>query len=965
MADQDDKKIGTNNVAKADYSASNLGSSTQSDGGSAGAGNLGGAGQAVGGGQTGGSDKVGGTRQAGGARQTGGSGQAGAAAKAGNGEKSVQTSGTTSQTSQKQTTQLQNGTSNSAASTQGNGGMQQIAPTKKKRRRRRKHNKGLEQKVENRSTENIVSDSSKVTENNEEKERPLIDSSVGYTNSEKPLPNVIKQDLVTEKSSSDLNGEVVKKKRRRRRKKKSPTNNGVVGADGSQKTTVVESLKTGEAKQAGVQEKSDNSGDIKFNAEDIILKAGDDSGENDANIKRLKATDQVSDEYDVGNEESSKIESIGSEEVLDLDTENEKDIESVDLDDDKKSSGDESEVGEIGDVGGIGKTDEVVEAGKVDEFEDSAELDLSNNSSDYDYSVGDSMSSDKDDYQKESTGFSTGFDVSPMAKAMAEHYEDEYKANRENEVPNKEETRDSYGLSDESLNNEENESASIGSDVDYDEDFDKDLTFNAETENNDNEDLNKEETPQLNKYDDLSISDEDLDFEMNTNIDSNAQKIDDANVQEVAEVKPVNAPVYDVSGLHEEEDEIPFVEKPVLEKPEVKDQAPSITASTVQDVQTETVVNQSSVESVAKNVAESIGEVKNEPKKPEMPKIEEPKVENFSVALKTGLSAVFKRISLGLVDFVKDFFKGSGKALLFFPGLVWGWLSKFKIKYLIHITVLLGIGVGIYFVIISGFFGTLGSQISALFKSKPKEVVVIVKNTDQDLFNGYGLQTAVVFGGNDGAVNDRVSTAVNMAYFFGRLLEPKIAGETGISAALYYGKLGEMSEQLNLYVTYVKNLEKLQSIYSVNVYELLDRGTKRDKDLYDYLQKLKDSRDENTEVLRTINLNIDDLKNSYNSLNNDRTKYENDFFSAMDNLEAEKSDALLKTFIDIVQKQSALKARVGALTKLQTYYTTALAKLDKRITAVEQNEAALIKGVRVVDVPGGGVDVIIKPQATQ
>ena len=40
-----------------------------------------------------------------------------------------------------------------------------------------------------------------------------------------------------------------------------------------------------------------------------------------------------------------------------------------------------------------------------------------------------------------------------------------------------------------------------------------------------------------------------------------------------------------------------------------------------------------------------------------------------------------------------------------------------------------------------------------------------------------------------------------------------------------------------------------------------------------------------------------------------------------------------------------------------------LKKMNSRIQAVEQNQDALVKGIRVVDVPGGGIDLIINPQA--
>ncbi len=55
-----------------------------------------------------------------------------------------------------------------------------------------------------------------------------------------------------------------------------------------------------------------------------------------------------------------------------------------------------------------------------------------------------------------------------------------------------------------------------------------------------------------------------------------------------------------------------------------------------------------------------------------------------------------------------------------------------------------------------------------------------------------------------------------------------------------------------------------------------------------------------------------------------------------------------------------MKARVAALDRLAEYYETALKRLARRINAVEQNREALVRGIRVVDVPGAGVDIIIR-----
>ena len=59
-----------------------------------------------------------------------------------------------------------------------------------------------------------------------------------------------------------------------------------------------------------------------------------------------------------------------------------------------------------------------------------------------------------------------------------------------------------------------------------------------------------------------------------------------------------------------------------------------------------------------------------------------------------------------------------------------------------------------------------------------------------------------------------------------------------------------------------------------------------------------------------------------------------------------------------------MKARVNALNKLVDYYNNALVRVAKRIEAVDKNKEALIQGIKVVDVPGGNIPIIISPTVT-
>jgi len=222
-----------------------------------------------------------------------------------------------------------------------------------------------------------------------------------------------------------------------------------------------------------------------------------------------------------------------------------------------------------------------------------------------------------------------------------------------------------------------------------------------------------------------------------------------------------------------------------------------------------------------------------------------------------------------------------------------------------------------------------------------------------------GIFTAVLFGSNEGAIVDLYPVEIMVADYFGTLSEPKETGETGISAAVHFGELMDEKNIVNMFVEYVVILEEMQNLYQVDVYDLLDRTKNRETVLNDYLADLKGIQGEGSEAYRSIKLNIDELTVSYNSLGSDKDKFENDFFMSLELLQPEKSDVLLKSFVDASQKQVALKARVAALKRLSEFYESASLKLDRRISSVEKNMDALVKGIKVVDVPGAGIDLII------
>lgn len=229
---------------------------------------------------------------------------------------------------------------------------------------------------------------------------------------------------------------------------------------------------------------------------------------------------------------------------------------------------------------------------------------------------------------------------------------------------------------------------------------------------------------------------------------------------------------------------------------------------------------------------------------------------------------------------------------------------------------------------------------------------------DDRLLQILGFKTAQVLGENRGDVTDNVYNVFFNANYFGKLKDPVFYGETGVTSAIFFGFGRDEEFFQNKFVYYVKYLEKLNLANKVKIADVLDSKTRRDEALDEFILETTDLFERGNELRKEINVQIDDLKVSTNSLNPDKSRYEIDFFASLQDLEASKADELLKKFIDVTQKQVELKAKLAALSKLSEYYESVLVNMKLRLEAVQKNREALISGVTVTETPGVDLELI-------
>jgi hypothetical protein len=233
---------------------------------------------------------------------------------------------------------------------------------------------------------------------------------------------------------------------------------------------------------------------------------------------------------------------------------------------------------------------------------------------------------------------------------------------------------------------------------------------------------------------------------------------------------------------------------------------------------------------------------------------------------------------------------------------------------------------------------------------------VFVPSEDQST----AMQTIILVGQNQGTSLERYEEGVQTVLISGEEI-PKIRKlSSGIQSIFAVGLPETDREVSDRIATYMFVLARLQNAFATDVHQLLDNASNRSEALSLHLIELKQAQEEALDVLKDINEAKDELKIEFNRVTALKEKYETDFFASMEQLEANKANDLLNKFIEISQQRIDLKAEYNALAKSVEMFEIATGHMDARIKDIGANREALIKGVKVVDIKGSDIELIIR-----
>lgn len=158
---------------------------------------------------------------------------------------------------------------------------------------------------------------------------------------------------------------------------------------------------------------------------------------------------------------------------------------------------------------------------------------------------------------------------------------------------------------------------------------------------------------------------------------------------------------------------------------------------------------------------------------------------------------------------------------------------------------------------------------------------------------------------------------------------------------------------------YINTYRELRSIFNTDLFAYLSVVQDRNAAYEDYLLRLKGNYEKSLVAMRDLEAEIDQYKQRLAILEGDIALIEGQFFGEVEALNAPKVSDLLVVFQDLGRKEVVLTSELKARQAILDRYNGVESIVADRITAIELNKDAFIKGVQVVDYKNVDLDLII------
>jgi len=250
-----------------------------------------------------------------------------------------------------------------------------------------------------------------------------------------------------------------------------------------------------------------------------------------------------------------------------------------------------------------------------------------------------------------------------------------------------------------------------------------------------------------------------------------------------------------------------------------------------------------------------------------------------------------------------------------------------------------------------------GSQNQQGEQQIPEEETQVPTGTETE---STGVKTSILAGENKAKSKEEFQQGVETALVTGQDV-PKLRTPTSSIATVFM--IGSENKEFQAQDTigaYMSVLIRLQNAFKTDIHELLSKSPDREQALELHIKDLNTVQNDAKETVQQIKEKMDEIKVEYNQVGTLKDQLEKDFFNSMDSLEGTDANDILNQFIDVSKRYTVLKAQYSALDKTNQLFQVAVKNMETRIKDIEYNRAALIKGVKVVDIKGSDLELIIQ-----
>ena len=175
--------------------------------------------------------------------------------------------------------------------------------------------------------------------------------------------------------------------------------------------------------------------------------------------------------------------------------------------------------------------------------------------------------------------------------------------------------------------------------------------------------------------------------------------------------------------------------------------------------------------------------------------------------------------------------------------------------------------------------------------------------------------------------------------------------------------IGEELTSDDALAPYIEKFADMYRSMQVDVQGLLDASSDRQGTLDEYDQELNYLLYNGKQNLEQLLVESEWLAEKYAVAEAERDDYEARFFMRLKELDTYAAIAMLNDFVSYSEEVIGLRAQYKARQKLISYYEALIVNMEARIRDIELNEEALVKGVKVVDITGSDIDLIIDESA--